>query len=143
MYYIDQKYLLLVSSQLKLFKKKNDGLYNFRCPYCGDSKKSQTKARGFMFRKENSMIYKCHNCGVGASNFGMQGNHHHHHDIDVASVREASKQLRVSDAQAQHETVSNHRRLKLQQWFGSSTCYYRDEVTRRFMVGVAIGTSVI
>ena len=67
MYYIDQKYLLLVSSQLKQFKKKNDGLYNFRCPYCGDSKKSQTKARGFMFRKENSMIYKCHNCGVGAS----------------------------------------------------------------------------
>ena len=67
MYYIDQKYLLLISSQLKQFKKKNDGLYNFRCPYCGDSQKSQTKARGFMFRKENSMIYKCHNCGVGAS----------------------------------------------------------------------------
>ena len=67
MYYIDQKYLLLVSSQLKQFKKKSDGLYNFRCPYCGDSKKSQTKARGFIFRKENSMIYKCHNCGVGAS----------------------------------------------------------------------------
>ena len=67
MYYIDQKYLLLVSSQLKHFKKKSDGLYNFRCPYCGDSKKSQTKARGFIFRKENSMIYKCHNCGVGAS----------------------------------------------------------------------------
>ena len=67
MYYIDQKYLLIVSPQLKLFKKKNDGLYNFRCPYCGDSQKSQTKARGFIFRKENSMIYKCHNCGVGAS----------------------------------------------------------------------------
>tara|TARA_Y100000592_G_scaffold71353_1_gene111041 strand:- start:88 stop:1128 length:1041 start_codon:yes stop_codon:yes gene_type:complete len=67
MFYIDQKYLLLVSSQLKQFKKKSDGLYNFRCPYCGDSKKSQTKARGFIFRKENSMIYKCHNCGVGAS----------------------------------------------------------------------------
>ena len=67
MYYIDQKYLLIVSPQLKLFKKKNDGLYNFRCPYCGDSQKSQTKSRGFIFRKENSMIYKCHNCGVGAS----------------------------------------------------------------------------
>ena len=67
MYYIDQKYLLLVSSQLKQFKKKSDGLYNFRCPYCGDSKKSQTKARGFVFRKENTMIYKCHNCGIGAS----------------------------------------------------------------------------
>ena len=67
MYYIAQKYLLLVSPQLKQFKKKNDGLYNFRCPYCGDSQKSKTKARGFIFRKENSMIYKCHNCGVGAS----------------------------------------------------------------------------
>ena len=67
MYYIDQKYLLLVSPQLKQFKKKNDGLYNFRCPYCGDSKKSETKARGFVFRKENTMIYKCHNCGIGTS----------------------------------------------------------------------------
>ena len=49
------------------FKKKSDGLYNFRCPYCGDSQKSQTKARGFMFRKENTMIYKCHNCGKSTS----------------------------------------------------------------------------
>ena len=63
--YIEQKYLLLVSSQLQQFKKKGDYLFNFRCPYCGDSKKSQTKARGFVFRKENNLIYKCHNCGKG------------------------------------------------------------------------------
>ena len=63
MYYIDQKYLLLVSPQLKLFKKKSDGLYNFRCPYCGDSQKSRTKARGYVFRKKNDLFYKCHNCG--------------------------------------------------------------------------------
>ena len=41
--YIEQKYLLLVSPQLSLFKKKSDYLYNFRCPYCGDSQKSQHK----------------------------------------------------------------------------------------------------
>ena len=65
--YIEQKYLSIISSQLSQFKKKGDFLYNFRCPYCGDSQRSQTKARGFIFRKEMDLIYKCHNCGKGAS----------------------------------------------------------------------------
>ena len=58
---------MILSSQLQRFKKTGDFLYNFRCPYCGDSQKSQSKARGFVFRKESNLIYKCHNCGVGAS----------------------------------------------------------------------------
>ena len=65
--YIEQKYLSIVSSQLSQFKKKGDFLYNFRCPYCGDSQKSRLKARGFIFRKDSDLIYKCHNCGKGAS----------------------------------------------------------------------------
>ena len=65
--YIDVKYLNLISSQLPLFKKKNDTTWNFRCPYCGDSQKSRTKARGYVFRKKNDLFFKCHNCGVGAT----------------------------------------------------------------------------
>ena len=65
--YIDIKYLNLVSPQLQQFKKKGDFLWNFRCPYCGDSHKSRTKARGYVFRKKNDLFYKCHNCGVGAT----------------------------------------------------------------------------
>ena len=65
--YLEQKYLLLISSQLGHFKKKDNNLYNFRCPYCGDSQKSKSKARGYVFQKENSLIYKCHNCGVGTN----------------------------------------------------------------------------
>ena len=65
--YIEQKYLLIASSQLQQFKRKGDFLFNFRCPYCGDSQKNRTKARGFVFRKESNLIYKCHNCGKGAS----------------------------------------------------------------------------
>ena len=65
--YIEQKYLLLVSSQLQQFKKKGDYLYNFRCPYCGDSHKNKTKARGYFFRKDANFIYKCHNCGKGTN----------------------------------------------------------------------------
>jgi transcription elongation factor Elf1 len=65
--YIDVKYVNLISPYLQQFKKKGDFLWNFRCPYCGDSQKSRTKARGFVFRKKNDMFYKCHNCGVGAT----------------------------------------------------------------------------
>ena len=65
--YIEQKYILLLSPQLSLFKKKSNSLYNFRCPYCGDSQKHKTKARGYIFPKGNSFIYKCHNCSVSTS----------------------------------------------------------------------------
>jgi len=67
MSYVDTKYLNLISPMLPLFKKKGDNLWNFRCPYCGDSQKSRSKARGFVFRKKNDLFFKCHNCAVGAS----------------------------------------------------------------------------
>ena len=67
MSYIDTKYLNILSTQLPLFKKKGENLWNFRCPYCGDSQKSRTKARGFVYRKKNDLFFKCHNCGAGAT----------------------------------------------------------------------------
>ena len=63
--YIDIKFINLLSTRLEKFKRKSDFLYNFRCPHCGDSKKSSTKARGFVYRKKSDMFFKCHNCGVG------------------------------------------------------------------------------
>jgi hypothetical protein len=65
MIYIDLKYISIVGSQLRNFKKKKDGLYNCSCPVCGDSDKKKTKARGYFYQKSDSMFYKCHNCGVG------------------------------------------------------------------------------
>ena len=65
--YIDIKYLSIISPQLQLYKKKQDFLWNFRCPYCGDSQKSRTKARGFVYRKKNDLFFKCHNCGIGTT----------------------------------------------------------------------------
>ena len=65
--YIDVKYVNLISPYLQMFKKKGDFLWNFRCPYCGDSKKNRNKARGFVYRKKNDLFYKCHNCGVGTT----------------------------------------------------------------------------
>lgn len=65
MSYIDTKYINLISIRLDKFAKKKNDLYNFRCPYCGDSSKNRNRARGFFYRKNADMIYKCHNCGVG------------------------------------------------------------------------------
>jgi transcription elongation factor Elf1 len=64
---IDSKYLRLISSRLRNFKQKKDGLFNFSCPFCGDSKKNLTKARGFAFSKGNDYFYRCHNCGVSTN----------------------------------------------------------------------------
>tara|TARA_B100002019_G_scaffold58792_1_gene50474 strand:+ start:239 stop:1237 length:999 start_codon:yes stop_codon:yes gene_type:complete len=65
--YIDLKYINEISARLSQFKKKGDYLYNFRCPHCGDSKKSKTKARAYFYRVKNDMFFKCHNCGEGQS----------------------------------------------------------------------------
>ena len=65
--YIDTKFLNLISNRLTNFKQKKPGLWNFRCPHCGDSKKSKTKARAYLYRVKNDMFFKCHNCGEGQS----------------------------------------------------------------------------
>jgi len=63
--YIDRKYIQLLSPKLDRFSRKNDDLFNFRCPICGDSQKNKYKARGYIFRKKNDLFYRCHNCSVG------------------------------------------------------------------------------
>lgn len=64
-FYIDVKYLKMISCKLEGFTQKNNDLFTFRCPYCGDSQKKKSKKRGFMFRKNNDMFFHCHNCGKG------------------------------------------------------------------------------
>jgi len=60
--YIDHKYAALIGPRLDKFKRKNQKTYNFRCPLCGDSKKSKTKARGFFYVRGNKISFYCHNC---------------------------------------------------------------------------------
>jgi len=65
--YIDRQFLMQVSPRLQRFSQKKTDLYNFRCPFCGDSQRNKVKARGFIYRKKNDYFYTCHNCGVGHS----------------------------------------------------------------------------
>ncbi|AOV61433.1 DNA primase subunit [Synechococcus phage S-CAM22] len=63
--FVDAYYVSLLSGRLDKFARKKADLYNFRCPYCGDSQKHKNKARGYFFRLKTDMVFKCHNCGVG------------------------------------------------------------------------------
>ena len=66
-FWIESKYINMLSNKLDQFKNKGKDLYNFRCPICGDSERNKFKARGFIFPKEGSFIYKCHNCSISTS----------------------------------------------------------------------------
>ena len=68
---IDNQFIHNISANLDQFKKRNKGVYNFRCPYCGDSQKYKNKARGYFFTSKNDLVYKCHNCGIGRNFSGF------------------------------------------------------------------------
>ena len=67
MYYIDVKYLKLISPKLKGFTQKSNDLWNCRCFYCGDSQKKRSKKRGYFYKKNNSLNYKCFNCSASTT----------------------------------------------------------------------------
>lgn len=84
--YIDQKFVGLLSSRLDHFTKKKENLYNFRCPFCGDSKKNSHKARGYIFCIHNNLFFKCHNCGsshtLGSFIKFIDGNLYHEYQLE-------------------------------------------------------------
>lgn len=67
MLYIDAKYTQILGSRLRNFKQKNDYLWNYSCPVCGDSSKNKLKARGYIYRTQSDLFCKCHNCGYGTN----------------------------------------------------------------------------
>ena len=66
-FYVDKKYINLVSARLERFSWKREDLANCRCPICGDSTKNKSKARGFFYKKSNNFFYRCHNCNFGSN----------------------------------------------------------------------------
>ena len=64
MLYIDHKYVGLLSSRLERFTRKNAKTYICRCPICGDSQKSKYKTRGYLYEKQDKVLFYCHNCHV-------------------------------------------------------------------------------
>ena len=68
---VDLQHVTQLSNRLEQFKIKatNPYRFNFRCPICGDSRKSKIKARGWLIedKKDQSLHFFCHNCGASHS----------------------------------------------------------------------------
>lgn len=63
MNHLELKYARLLLPYLLLGKELSDWRFNFRCPYCGDSKKDENKKRGWLFEYDSHLYFKCFNCG--------------------------------------------------------------------------------
>jgi len=115
--YIDTKYVNLVSSRLPLFKRKQQGLYNFRCPFCGDSQKSKTKARGYLYQKKTDLFYRCHNCGQSNtfSNFlkKLDGELHKQYVLERYKEGVTGKGQNTADPVFKHEKPVFHTKINL------------------------------
>lgn len=70
MIYIDQQYINLLSSRLRNFKRVKED-FNFSCPICGDSAKRPKLARAWLYRGQNEYNFKCYNCDVPISFYGL------------------------------------------------------------------------
>lgn len=67
MLYIDTKYAQILGARLRNFKQKNAYNWNYSCPVCGDSSKNKLKARGYIYRSNQELFVKCHNCGYSTN----------------------------------------------------------------------------
>jgi hypothetical protein len=65
--WLAKKYIQLSSFKLMKFKQKSNDLWNFRCPFCMDSDKSKSKARGYIYLGKGQYRFHCHNCSEAFS----------------------------------------------------------------------------
>lgn len=61
--WIEEKYINLVGSRLRNFKRVDTNKYQCSCPLCGDSKKYANKARGSFYIWKGEWWFHCYNCG--------------------------------------------------------------------------------
>lgn len=63
--YLDESFLRQISVRLDKFKQVSPHRFNARCPICGDSQKSKSKARwhAFQHNSKGFLVCKCFNCG--------------------------------------------------------------------------------
>lgn len=59
---VDQEFLKILSIKLDQFRHIGPLTWRFRCPFCGDSQKSTTKARCYVYDGGKSLRFHCHNC---------------------------------------------------------------------------------
>ena len=63
----NEEYIQKLAGSLPRFEKVKDGVYKFRCVFCGDSKKNPNKRSGYFYLINNSQNYRCFKCNHRSS----------------------------------------------------------------------------
>ena len=63
----NEEYIQKLAGSLPRFEKVKDGVYKFRCPFCGDSKKNPNKRSGYFYLINNDQNYRCFKCNHRSS----------------------------------------------------------------------------
>lgn len=116
MYWIDVKYLGLLSPKLPLYctKSSNPFLAASRCPICGDSKKNPLKKRAYYFQQKDKIFMKCHNCGISKSISGLLSDLDPilKKEYDLEVFTEKNPKVVTAEVTKKEETVSDDNPLK-------------------------------
>lgn len=66
--FVDRSFIAQIEPNLTRLRERGDD-YNFRCPFCGDSRKSETLTRGWLTwdKEGRSYGFHCYNCSRRAS----------------------------------------------------------------------------
>lgn len=91
--WLEHKYINLLSSRLRNFKRKGPSLYNFSCEICGDSDINKSKARGYIYQNKGGLWYHCHNCGISltAKNFIKKVDNNLYNEMRLEFLKEKQK----------------------------------------------------
>ena len=67
----NEEYIQKLAPSLPKFEKVKNGVYKFRCVFCGDSKKNPNKRSGYFYLINNSQNYRCFKCNHRSSLKGV------------------------------------------------------------------------
>ena len=63
----NEEYIQKLAPSLPKFEKVKDGVYKFRCVFCGDSRKNPNKRSGYFYLINYSQNYRCFLCNHRSS----------------------------------------------------------------------------
>jgi hypothetical protein len=91
--YILRKYVGYLNQYIPKFQRVSEDLYLGRCPFCGDSQRNPNKKRFYIYRYDDKLNYKCHNCGTSGSLVGLirEFNPELYKEIFVESFKESGE----------------------------------------------------
>ena len=80
--------------------------------YCGDSQKNKYKSRGYHFVKEQSFIYKCHNCGKTTSSVNFIKGTVQHKEYLKNGYKTGQKRCSKSEKQVSSSSLQENQSSK-------------------------------